>query len=56
MLVNLGWVKTEDKFRVRDAELTIITGPSGHGKSMWLSQVMLSMMRQSAKCLVASLE
>ena len=53
---SLGWLKTEDKFRVRDAELTIITGPSGHGKSMWLSQVMLSMMRQSAKCLVASLE
>jgi twinkle protein len=53
---SLGWIKTEDKFRVRDAELTIITGPSGHGKSMWLSQVMLSMMKQGAKCLVASLE
>jgi twinkle protein len=38
------------------AELTIITGPSGHGKSMWLSQVILSMMRQGTKCLVASLE
>jgi twinkle protein len=53
---SLGWIKTEDKFRVRMAELTIITGPSGHGKSMWLSQVMLSMMRQGTKCLVASLE
>ena len=53
---SLGWVKTEDKFRVRMAELTIITGPSGHGKSMWLSQVILSMMRQDTKCLVASLE
>jgi len=53
---SLGWVKTEDKFRVRMAELTIITGPSGHGKSMWLSQVILSMMRQGTKCLVASLE
>ena len=52
---SLGWVKTEDKFRVRMAELTIITGPSGHGKSMWLSQVILSMMRQGTKCLVASL-
>jgi len=53
---SLGWIKTEDKFRVRMAELTIITAPSGHGKSMWLSQVMLSMMRQGTKCLVASLE
>ena len=53
---SLGWVKTEDKFRVRMAELTIITGPSGHGKSMWLSQVILSMMRQGTKCLIASLE
>lgn len=53
---SLGWIKTEDKFRVREAELTIITGPSGHGKSMWLSQVMLSLMKQGSKCLVASLE
>ena len=40
---SLGWVKTEDKFRVRN-ELNILTGVSGHGKSMWLSQVVLSMM------------
>lgn len=53
---SLGWVKTEDKFRVRHSELTILTGVSGHGKSMWLSQVILSMMRQNTKCLVASLE
>jgi len=53
---SLGWIKTEDKFRVRNAEFTVVTGPSGHGKSMWLSQVMLSMMKQNGKCLVASLE
>ena len=53
---SLGWVKTEDKFRVRQAELTVLTGVSGHGKSMWLSQVILSMMRQGTKCLLASLE
>lgn len=53
---SLGWLKTEDKFRVRHSELTILTGVSGHGKSMWLSQVILSMMRQNTKCLVASLE
>jgi len=53
---SLGWIKTEDKFRVRASELTILTGVSGHGKSMWLSQVILSMMRQQTKCLIASLE
>ena len=53
---SLGWVKTEDKFRVRASELTILTGVSGHGKSMWLSQVILSMMRQQTRCLIASLE
>jgi twinkle protein len=53
---SLGWVKTEDKFRVRKAELTVLTGVSGHGKSMWLSQVVLAMMKQGTKCLIASLE
>ena len=53
---SLGWIKTEDKFRVRASELTILTGVSGHGKSMWLSQVILSMMKQQTKCLIASLE
>jgi twinkle protein len=52
---SLGWIKTEDKFRVRN-ELNILTGVSGHGKSMWLSQVVLSMMKQNTKCLIASLE
>ena len=53
---SLGWIKTEDKFRVRQAELTVLTGVSGHGKSMWLSQIILSMMKQNTKCLIASLE
>jgi twinkle protein len=53
---SLGWLKTEDKFRVRQAELTVLTGVSGHGKSMWLSQVILAMMTQGTKCLIASLE
>ena len=53
---SLGWIKTKDKFRVRNAEFTVVTGPSGHGKSMWLSQVILSIMKQQGKCLVASLE
>lgn len=52
---SLGWIKTEDSFRVRPAEVTILTGVSGHGKSMWLSQVVLSLMKNT-KCLIASLE
>jgi len=52
---SLGWIKTEDKFRIRN-ELNILTGVSGHGKSLWLSQVILSMMKQGTKCLLASLE
>ena len=53
---SLGWIKTEDKFRLRDGELILVTGVSGHGKSMWLSQVVLSLMKQDCKCLIASLE
>lgn len=53
---TLGWIKTEDAFRIRPSELTVLTGVSGHGKSMWLSQVILSLMTQGTKCLVSSLE
>jgi hypothetical protein len=53
---SLGFVKTEEDFRVRPAELTVVTGISSHGKSLWLSQVVLSIMGQNAKCLIASLE
>ena len=53
---SLGFVKTEEDFRVRPSELTVLTGVSGHGKSMWLSQVVLSLMIQGTKCLIASLE
>lgn len=53
---TLGFIKTEDGFRVRPSELTVLTGVSGHGKSMWLSQVILSLMTQNTKCLVSSLE
>lgn len=53
---SLGWVKTEEDFRIRPAELTVVTGVSGHGKSMWLSQVILSLMSQNTKCLISSLE
>ena len=53
---SLGWLKTEDKFRVRMGEISCLTGVSGHGKSLWISQVVLSMMKQGTKCLIASME
>jgi len=53
---TLGFIKTEDSFRVRPSELTVLTGVSGHGKSLWLSQVILSLMSQGTKCLLSSLE
>ena len=53
---SLGFVKTEDDFKIRPAELTVLTGVSGHGKSMFLSQIILSLMKQDTKCLIASLE
>ena len=53
---SLGFVKTVEDFRIRPAELTVLTGVSGHGKSMWLSQVVLSLMGQDTKCLISSLE
>lgn len=52
---TLPWTKTHDKFHVRPGEVTLVTGPSGHGKSMWLSQVILHLMKSSI-CLVSSLE
>ena len=53
---SLGFLKTEDDFKIRPAELTVLTGVSGHGKSMFLSQVILSLMKQDTKCLISSLE
>ena len=53
---SLGFVKSEQDFRVRPSELTVVTGVSSHGKSLWLSQVVLSLMGQQTKCLIASLE
>ena len=53
---SLGFVKSEQDFRVRPSELTVVTGVSSHGKSLWLSQVVLALMGQQTKCLIASLE
>ena len=52
---SLPWAKTDTHFSVRKGELTIMTGVSGHGKSMMLSQICLYLMNYT-KVLIASLE
>jgi twinkle protein len=51
----LPFDKTLSDFRIRLGELSIVSGYSGHGKTAWLSYVMLHLMRQH-KTLIASFE
>jgi twinkle protein len=44
------------KFSIRLHELTIVTGYTGHGKTKFLSMVLLHLMRSGQRCLDASLE
>ena len=53
---QLPWSKTEDLFRVRPGEVTIWPGINGHGKSMVVGQVMMSLMCQSQRVCIASME
>lgn len=53
---TLPWFKTESLVRLRRGELTIWPGMSGHGKSMIVGQVALSLMAQGEKVCVASME
>ena len=50
------WNKTHDKILFRPAELSIISGINGHGKSQFLGNILLSFMQQSARICIASLE
>ena len=52
---SMGWRKTDPDFLVRKGEVTCITGSSGSGKSMILSQILLHLMNYT-KVLVASME
>lgn len=53
---RLPWSGTEDKFRLRPGELTIWSGYNKHGKSLVLGQVMLGMLREAKRVVIASLE
>lgn len=52
----LGFHHTDEGFKIRDHELSILTGSNGSGKTMWLSQVCLHRVLNGTKCLIASLE
>jgi len=52
---KLPWPNA-DGFRLRTGELTVWSGYNGHGKSLILTNVMLSVMRQGQTVAIASLE
>lgn len=53
---RLPWSKTEELFHIRPGEVTLWPGINGHGKSMVVGQVMTSLMCQSQKVCIASME
>ena len=53
--LELPFKKTVDDFKIRMGEVTLVTGYSGHGKSAWLNQCMLGLMKQE-KTMIASFE
>ena len=53
--LSLPFINTENDFKVRMGETTVVTGFSAHGKSAWLNQVMLHLMKKE-KTMIASFE
>lgn len=53
--LELPFKKTVDDFKIRMGEVTLVTGYSGHGKSAFLNQCMLGLMKQE-KTMIASFE
>jgi twinkle protein len=53
--ISLPFINTENDFKVRMGETTVVTGYSGHGKSAWLNQVILHLMKHK-KTMIASFE
>lgn len=54
--VYLPWEKCRDLFQVRKGEVTLWAGQNGHGKTQVLSQLVLSLMGQGEKVVIASFE
>ena len=53
---KLPWEKTHGFLRIRSGELTIWPGMNGHGKSLVITQIALSLMAQGEKVCIASME
>jgi len=51
-----GFQKMADKFDLRPGEVTLWAGINGHGKTTFLSQIMLAVMRGGSKICIASME
>ena len=49
----LGWAKTAGNFDLRPGEVTLWTGVNGHGKTTFLSHVMLNVMRSAGPAVPA---
>lgn len=54
--VFLPWEKVRENFQFRPGEVSLWPGQNGHGKSLVLCQVALSLMGQGEKVCIASLE
>ncbi len=53
---SMLWPKTRDLVRFRPGEVSLWAGINGHGKSMFLSQVILDLCYQARRVMVASFE
>ncbi len=53
--IPLPFINTDKDFKVRMGEISVVTGYSGHGKSAWLNQCILGLMKQE-KTMIASFE
>ena len=51
-----GFSKTDGKFDIRPGEMTVWAGINGHGKTTYLSHVMLNLMQSGQKVCLMSLE
>lgn len=52
---SLPWIKTQEQFRLRPAEVTLWPGINGHGKSLVLGQIILHLLKDQKAC-IASFE
>lgn len=53
---STGFSKTDGKFDIRPGEMTVWAGINGHGKTTYLSHIMLNLMQEGQKVCLMSLE